>query len=127
MIKSNLIIKRTEGKWRRVFTTSRIPAKAWIEESPVVVMSKLDRDDLDKTLLHDYIFAWGKQKDACCMALGWIPLYNHAYQSNCAYFMYFEQDTIRVKSVQSIEAKQELTIIYNGDWNNPDRIWFMTE
>jgi len=74
--------------------------------------------------LHDYIFAWGKDEKQCCMALGFIAMYNHSYSSNCEYFMDFEEEIIQIKTVRQIEAGQELTINYNGDWNNEKKVWF---
>ncbi|MGN6804300.1 MAG: SET domain-containing protein [Ginsengibacter sp.] len=117
-------MKRTAKKGRGVFTKEVIKANTVIEESPVIVMGAEDRMLLDKTLLHDYIFAWGNQKDQCCMALGFIPLYNHNYASNCEYFMDFEEETIQIKTVRQINADEELTINYNGDWNDAKRVWF---
>jgi SET domain-containing protein len=87
-------------------------------------MTKDDRTHLDKTLLHDYIFEWGEKKDKCCMALGYIPMYNHNYKSNCEYFMDFEEETIQIKTIRVIEKEEELSINYNGDWNNNKKIWF---
>ena len=124
MIKNYLFVKRTAKKGRGVFTKEVIKANTVIEESPVIVMSAEDRVLLDKTLLHDYIFAWGNKKDQCCMALGFIPLYNHNYASNCEYFMDFEEETIQIKTVRQINADEELTINYNGDWNDAKRVWF---
>jgi SET domain-containing protein len=88
------------------------------------VLPSKDRAHLDKTLLHDYIFEWGPTKEECCMALGYIPIYNHSYASNCEYFMDFETDSIFVKTVRSIAAGEELTINYNGDWNDETKVWF---
>lgn len=124
MLKPYLFVEMTGEKGRGVFTHERIPANTIVEISPVIVMEKTDRLYLDKTLLHDYIFEWGKQKDKCCMALGLIPIYNHSYKSNCEYFMDFEDDTIVVKTVRVIEKGEELTINYNGDWNDGKKIWF---
>lgn len=124
MIKPYIYVKNIGDKGRGVFTKERIKAKTIIEDSPVIVMSAEDRIQLDKTLLHDYIFEWGNQKQGCCMALGYIPLYNHSYTSNCEYFMDFETQTIQIKSVRAIEAGEELTINYNGDWNDRKQVWF---
>lgn len=124
MIKSYLYIKKTSSKGRGVFSKEVILAGTIIEESPVIVMSAEDRIHLDKTLLHDYIFAWGENKDQCCMALGLVPVYNHSYSSNCEYFMDFEEQTIQIRAVRKIAAGQELTINYNGDWNDNKKIWF---
>ena len=124
MVKPYLYLKKTTIKGRAVFTKERIAANTIIEESPVIVMSKDDRIHLDKTLLHDYIFEWGQEKDKCCMALGYIPIYNHSYKSNCEYYMNFEDETIQIKTTRIIEREEELTINYNGDWNDAKKVWF---
>lgn len=124
MVKPYLFIEESADKGRGVFTRERIPAGTVIEVAPVIVMEKADREHLDKTLLHDYIFEWGKEKEQCAMALGLIPIYNHNYKSNCEYFMDFEDRTIFVKTVRLIEKGEELTINYNGDWNDGKTIWF---
>ena len=124
MIKPYLYLKRTADKGRAVFTRERIATNTIIEESPVIVMSKDDRIHLDKTLLHDYIFEWGEGQEKCCMALGYLPMYNHSYNSNCEYFMDFEEEIIQIKTIRIIEREEELTINYNGDWNNAKRVWF---
>ena len=124
MLKPYLFIDITIEKGRGVFTRERIPANTVIEIAPVIVMEKANREHLDKTLLHDYIFEWGQEKDKCCMALGLIPIYNHSYKSNCEYFMDFEDSSIMVKTVSVIENGEELTINYNGDWNDGKKVWF---
>ncbi len=124
MIKPYLYLKITIAKGRAVFTRERIATNTIIEESPVIVMSKVDRIHLDKTLLHDYIFEWGEKKDRCCMALGYLPMYNHSYKSNCEYFMDFEEEIIQIKTIRIIEREEELTINYNGDWNDTKEVWF---
>jgi len=124
MMKPFLYIKKSANKGRAVFTKEKILANTIIEESPVIVMSKEERVHLDKTLLHDYIFEWGKVKDKCCVALGYIPIYNHSYKSNCEYYMDFEKETIQIKTVVTIESGEELTINYNGDWDDDKKVWF---
>lgn len=124
MLKPYLFVDKTDGKGRGVFTRERIPANTVVELTPVIVMEGKDREHLDKTLLHDYIFEWGKEKNKCAMALGLIPIYNHSYKSNCEYFMDFEDDSIMVKTVRVIENGEELTINYNGDWNDGKKVWF---
>ena len=120
----SLFIDQTAQKGNGVFTSESISVDCIIEVSPVIVMPSSDREHLDKTLLHDYIFEWGPLKDKCAMALGYIPVYNHSYSSNCEYFMDFEAETIFVKTVRDIKAGEELTINYNGDWNDSSKVWF---
>jgi len=38
--------------------------------------------------------------------------------------MDFDRKTIQIKAVRNIKAGEELTINYNGDWNNQKEIWF---
>jgi uncharacterized protein len=127
MLKPSLYVAITNKMGRGVFTNEKIAANTIVEISPVIVMTMADRKELDKTLLHDYIFEWGNAKDKCCMALGLIPIYNHSYKSNCEYFMDFEAATMMIKTVRKIAAGEELTINYNGDWNDEKRVWFETE
>ena len=124
MIHPSLYVDFIEKKGKAIFATEDLPAGLVIEVSPVIVMDKSDRFHLDKTLLHDYIFEWGPAKEKCCMALGLIPIYNHSYQSNCEYFMEYEEEIIFVKTVRVIKKGEELTINYNGDWDDSTKVWF---
>jgi SET domain-containing protein len=109
---------------RGVFTAENIEEGTTVEASPVIVMSRDERKLLDQTRLHDYIFEWGVKKDKCCMALGYVPVYNHSYRSNCEYEMDFEKGMITIKSVHFIKAGEELFINYNGNWNDDKLVWF---
>ena len=124
MISPLLFIDSTLGKGRGVFASDIILAEVIIEVAPVIVMTKEDRTLLDKTLLHDYIFEWGELKDQCAMALGFVPIYNHSSNSNAEYFMDFAQEQIMVKTVRMIAAGEEVTINYNGDWDDENPVWF---
>jgi SET domain-containing protein len=124
MVYEGLYIEKSNGKGRGVFTKQAIPANTIIEISPVIVMTAEERIMLDQTLLHDYIFEWGKDSKQCCMALGYVPVYNHSYKSNCEYEMDFENEIIKIKTIRAIEVGEELFINYNGDWNNAKKIWF---
>ena len=107
-----------------MFTSEDLEADSIVEISPVIVMSKEERQMLDKTTLHDYIFEWGDEKNQCCMAMGYIPVYNHSYSSNCEYEMDYEEKLMSIKTVKAIKAGEELCINYNGDWNDEKRVWF---
>jgi SET domain-containing protein len=90
-------------------------------------MGAADRRLLDQTLLHDYIFEWGDDRDRCCMALGYAAVYNHAYNSNCEYEMDFEKELISIRAISPINAGEELFINYNGDWDDAKPLWFNTK
>ncbi|HRN55721.1 MAG TPA: SET domain-containing protein-lysine N-methyltransferase [Agriterribacter sp.] len=124
MLSEYLYIDNIKDKGRGVFTRKKIAAGTIIEISPVIVMNGDERKLLDQTLLHDYIFVWGAHKDQCCMALGYIAVYNHSCQANCEYFMNYDEHTMHIKTVRAVEAGAELTINYNGDWDNKEKVWF---
>ena len=90
----------------------------------MIVLNAEDRRHIDQTLLHDYIFEWGPAQKQCCMALGYVPLYNHSYNSNCEYEMNFRKEIITIRTVREIKPGEELFINYNGDWDDEKPVWF---
>ena len=119
-----LFVAWSKSMGRGVYTKRALEEGLIIETAPVIVMSNADRKLLDQTLLHDYIFEWGVEKNQCCMALGFVPLYNHSYQSNCTYEMDFKKQTITIKTVRKIKRGEELFINYSGDWDKQTPVWF---
>lgn len=119
-----IYVAQTKSSGRGVFTALPIAAGTLIELAPVVVMSAKDRLLLDQTLLHDYIFEWDPEKNQCAMALGLIPMYNHSYEANCDYGMFYKKGVISLTAVRDIKKGGELFINYNGVWNNKKKVWF---
>ena len=124
MILSSLYIAETASMGRGVFTNDDIEEGKLIESSPVIVMNGGQKKLLDQTLLHDYIFIWGEKKDQCCMALGYVAVYNHSPSSNCEYEMDYEMSLINIRTVRNVKAGEELFINYNGNWNDQKPVWF---
>jgi SET domain-containing protein len=124
MILPCLFIAPAGKMGKGVFTSESLEASTIIEIAPVIVMTKEERKLLDQTTLHDYIFEWGNDRKQCCMALGYVPMYNHSYKSNCEYEMDFNEQLISIKTMRYIKAGEELFINYNGDWNDSTPLWF---
>jgi uncharacterized protein len=127
MINPSLYLDNSFNKGRGVFSSDDLAAGTVIEIAPVIVMSPEERVILDQTLLHDYIFLWGTDETQCCVALGYVSIYNHDYQSNAEYEMDFERNTIRIKTVRDIKKGEEIFINYNGTWNDATPVWFDSE
>lgn len=123
-LSESVYVDKAKNKGRGMYTKRAIDAATIIEISPVVVLSAEDRKHIDKTLLHDYIFEWGRDKKRCCLALGYVSLYNHAYDSNCEYEMDFGKHLITIKTVRKVKSGEELFINYNGVFNSDTPIWF---
>jgi SET domain-containing protein len=120
-----IYVHQTELKGNGVFTRIALTAGMDVEVSPVIVMTAEERKLLDQTLLHDYIFEWQPDgENKCCMAQGYISVYNHSDNANCEYFMDYDNNTMSVKTMRDIAAGEELTVNYNGDWNNKKHVWF---
>jgi SET domain-containing protein len=126
-ISEAIYVAKASDMGRGVFASADIRKNTIIEIAPVIVLSGKDRTFIDQTLLHNYIFEWGERQEQCCMALGYVPLYNHSYQSNCEYEMNFKKEIITVRTVRSVKAGEELFINYNGDWNNKKLLWFQAK
>lgn len=123
-IHPSLYLDTTTGKGRGVFTNSDLYPMTTIEISSVLVLSAAERTEVEKTALYNYIFEWGANNEQCCVAWGYISMYNHSYTANCEYYMDFEHNSIMVRTVRAVLPGEELTINYNGDWNDPAEIWF---
>jgi uncharacterized protein len=124
---SQLQVVDIPGKGRGVICSEDLEAGETIEVSPVLVMTHKEQEFLDKTTMHDYIFLWGnKEQPECCVAFGYVSIYNHSYDSNCDYQMHFEDDLIEIITVKDIPAGTELTINYNGEPENDEPVWFDT-
>ncbi|MFM2385989.1 MAG: hypothetical protein RL660_746 [Bacteroidota bacterium] len=120
----NIKVFRTKTMGNGIKAKAAIEKGTLLEVSPVVVMDAQARILLDQTLMHDYIFVWGDNEDQCCVALGYISIYNHSYSANAEYEMDFDNNTITISTVRDIAKGEEITINYNGDHDNKKPIWF---
>lgn len=127
MILPILTIAPSGSRGRGVFTTAPIETGTTIEISPVLVLSEADRIHVEKTLLYDYIFEWGEEGKQCCVAMGYLSMYNHSYDANCDYLMDYEAEQIRITTVRDVEAGEELFINYNADPSDQKKVWFEVE
>jgi len=119
-----LYIAETTEMERGVFTSKAIKKDAEIERSPVIILNQTERKLVEKTLLYNYIFEWGPKSLQCCVAFGFVSVYNHSYTSNCEYEMHFSEKTISIKTIRHIKAGEELFLNYNGNWNDRKKLWF---
>jgi SET domain-containing protein len=125
MILPFLTIASSTNRGRGVFTTEPIAAHTTIEIAPVIVVNAAEREKLEQTLLYDYIFEWGADSKMAAVALGYISIYNHSNQPNCAYDMDFENQTISITTLQAIEVGAELFINYMcPEGPSAEPVWF---
>lgn len=127
MILPFLTIASSLNRGRGVFTSEDIIKGTTIEISPVIVLTAADRSNVEKTLLHDYIFEWGEDHTSAAVALGYLSIYNHIAEPNCKYQMDFEEQTISIITLRDIHAGEELFINYmNAEGASDKPVWFET-
>lgn len=119
-----LFIAPSDLGGRGVFTSQFIEKGNMIEIAPVLVIPKEQVKAIHKTVLHDYYFRWGKEMDACAIALGFGSLYNHSFDPNLTFEMDFRNATIDFYAFKDIEAGEELTFNYNGNEEDKTPLWF---
>ena len=125
MILPFLTIASSNNRGRGVFTSEPIAANTTIEIAPVIVVDVNGREKLEQTLLYDYIFEWGEDSKMAAVALGYISIYNHSNQPNCAYDMDFENETISITTLEDIKVGEELFINYMcPEGPSDDPVWF---
>ena len=124
MILPILVVAPSDNRGRGVFSTAKISKNTIIEISPVLVISEKDRNHIEKTMLFDYLFDWGVNCKQACLALGYLSLYNHAYDANCMYEMDYETQLITITTVKPIKKGEEIFINYNAVANDASPIWF---
>lgn len=124
MILPILFIAPSHDRGRGVYTMEDIPAGTIVEISPVIVLTKEERADVEKTILFNYIFEWGEGYEGGCVALGYVSIYNHSYHSNCIYDMDVESELMIIKTVRDIKKGEELFTNYNAEADNETPLWF---
>jgi SET domain-containing protein len=127
MILPILVVAPSDKRGRGVFTTEPILANTIIEISPVLVLSADERIEVEKTSLYNYIFEWGEDGKNACVALGYVSIYNHAYNANCEYEMDFDEELISIKTVRDIQKGEEIFVNYNATADDETPIWFDAE
>jgi uncharacterized protein len=109
---------------RGVFAARDIEAGEIIEICPVLVFPLSELPHMRQTMLDDYYFDWGEDGKYYAVCLGYGSLYNHEYEPNAEYGMDFEAETIDFYAIKPIPAGVEITVNYNGEAGNRDRVWF---
>jgi uncharacterized protein len=118
--------KLSDGELNRgVFATCDIKKGELIHEAPVLPYPNEEHVFIEKTLLADYAFEYGKNHSA--ILLGYGMLFNHSYTPNATYDISFADHTFKFYAYTDIKAGEEILINYNGDVDDQDPLWFNSE
>ncbi|WP_186580027.1 SET domain-containing protein [Aquibacillus kalidii] len=115
--------KVSDGEFNRgVFATQDIKKGVLFHQAPVIAYPNDQHKHIEKTLLEDYAFEYGKNHTA--ILLGYGMLFNHSYEPNAEYDINFPNHTFDFYAFKDIEAGSEIFINYNGEVDNNDPLWF---
>ncbi|GIN63464.1 SET domain-containing protein-lysine N-methyltransferase [Robertmurraya siralis] len=113
----------SNGEFNRgVFATRDIKKGTLLHEAPVISYPNDQHEHIEKTILADYAFEYGKNHSA--ILLGYGMLFNHSYEPNAIYEINFENHTFEFYAFKDIKAGDEILINYNGDVDDKERLWF---
>ncbi|MRH41077.1 SET domain-containing protein-lysine N-methyltransferase [Aquibacillus halophilus] len=113
----------SDGEFNRgVFATRDIEKGEMIHVAPVVPYPNREHKYIEKTVLEDYVYEYGKNHTA--VVLGYGMLFNHSYTPNADYDINFSNHTFEFFAHTDIKAGEEVLINYNGDVDNKDPLWF---
>ncbi|WP_078409525.1 SET domain-containing protein [Priestia abyssalis] len=113
----------SDGEFNRgVFATRDITRGELIHKAPVIPYPNEQHAFIEKTLLADYVFEYGKNHTA--VLLGYGMLFNHSYKPNATYEINFANHTFDFYAYKDIKAGEEILINYNGDVDDKDPLWF---
>lgn len=109
---------------RGIFARTKIHKGVIIEESPVIVVPKIEIANLDQTQLFNYYFAWGEDYKSGAIALGYGSLINHSYQPNAKYIKLLNQNLVHFVALRDINQDEEVLVNYNGHPGDRTPLWF---
>ena len=123
--KDNLYIAKSELCEKGVFSSKAIMKGEIIECCPVIVFPHTDIEFLQYTNLYNYYSFKQKEGFPAVLALGFGSIYNHSSPSNAQYELNLDEKTVTITSVCSIAANTEITINYNGHFNDDKPVVFV--
>jgi SET domain-containing protein len=114
-------MKNTEKYGRGMYAARDIKKGEMLDEAPVIISPKSEREHLKKTILNDYCFRWGEH---LAIALGYGSIFNHSYTPNARYITNIDNQSIDFYAMADIREDEEITVNYNGDPKDKSPLWF---
>ena len=118
----NTEVRKTPGLGRGVFACRDFAPGEEIERCQLIVLPHESDQHIEKTLLDDYVFVWGRDQTAVVLGNG--SLYNHSYGPNAQYVRDFDNEQMVFVALTAIPAGAEIRINYNGAPDCTDPLWF---
>ncbi|MCW3110333.1 MAG: hypothetical protein JWQ09_4839 [Segetibacter sp.] len=121
---NNLHIRKNSLALDAVFSSTELKKGDIIECCPLLVFTEKEVAFLKYTNLYNYYSLKGKEDAPGVLALGFGAIYNHSFPSNAEYKLDLEKKTFIITSVCTIDANVEITINYNGKFDDNTPVVF---
>ncbi len=109
---------------RGIFALVDIKEGEVIESCPVIEIPKNQVQNIQKSILINYNFAWGEHQETVAICLGFGSMYNHSYEPNATYIKHYEQKIINFVALREIKKGEEITVNYNhGNPYDKSPLW----
>ncbi len=120
------VVQVSPAKGRGVIARKAIKAGTVIDVAHVLLISPEEWKLIKQTRLYDFAFEWSGEGTGLTHALAMGPgeFINHSYEPNARYDMDHESKVITFTTIKNISAGEEITVNYNGDADNKDKLWF---
>jgi uncharacterized protein len=121
----NIYVSKSKitGGGRGVFASTEIKKGETIEICPIIELPSQELSRLDESILLNYVYFFGKDKQRILLALGFGSIYNHSYTPNGKYKINSKENTIQFIAIKNIKKGDEITVSYKGNLNSAP-LWF---
>nr|MDO8083953.1 SET domain-containing protein [Candidatus Sigynarchaeum springense] len=120
------IVQISPAKGRGVVAREAIKCGTVIDVAHVVLIRPEEWEKIKVTCLYDFAFEWSGEGASITHALAMGPgeFINHSYEPNAQYLMDYNNKLITFTAIKDIAAGEEITVNYNGEVCNKDKLWF---
>src|SRR5258708_2442734 len=101
------------GADRGVFASVDIKRGETIEICPIIEIPNQEISNLEKSIIVNYCYFFGKNKERILLALGYGSIYNHSHIPNAQYKIKPSKRIIQFIAIQNIKKGEEITVNYN--------------
>jgi uncharacterized protein len=117
-------VQNSQGKGRGVFARRPIARAEIIERAVVLIVPARECNYIKNTILSNYLFSFGTNKEHAVIPMGCGSLYNHSYNPNAVYEVRDAEMVVQFKALRDIQAGEEITVNYNRDPQDKSPVWF---
>ncbi len=117
-------VQNSPGKGRGVFARRLIARAELIERALVLIIPAGEWNYIENTVLSNYWFSFGSNKEHAAIPMGHGALYNHSYTPNAVYEVKETEMVVQFNALRDIRPGEEITVNYNRNPQDRSPVWF---